>query len=1816
MGDILDDGAIGFSIEIPEKVFTDLTKLDDKIAVLQKTANSTAESVINSFLKIGVNGINPLINKISELQTKINGLSLSKLQTNISGDSKNIDEYTNSIIKLAEILNRFYSENESKKPINITINTSNSEKLQVEINKLRDNYDKLYKAFDKYKTSKINDNKLDKQSEKALNAYNRAMAASEATLNQRINKLAKLRNAQEQLNKTNNNYSKELTNISNETARLNKLNEQTVTSHKKIQNSQNRTLDTTAQLQRRLALVFSVSQITSYLLKLRDVRAEFELQNKSLEVLLKNKLEADRLFNQIAQLAVQSPFTVKELISYTKQLAAYQVEEKELYNTTKMLADVAAGLGVDMNRLILAFGQVKAANFLKGTEVRQFTEAGLNILGELAKYYTELEGRMVSIVEVQEMVTKRMVSFGDVQEIFKRVTSEGGLFYKIQEQQAETLAGQISNLKDSIDLMLNDIGKANDGVLKGMISAIKSIVENWRTLETVLKAVGVGMAVYVAKTTAATLITNKLLKSTNAVEQRLGAIRVATGVGASKNISKLSGAFKGLWGVLKANPLAIVVTAVAAVGSAIYNNYKRVQEAREEYEKFSIETEKTASKISKIKDELSSVSGEIDQYKDTLSGLQEGTDEYEKVQNKLNDKIKTQTGLFNQLKTDYPEIYAGLVNQKAGTEELTEAAEQYVKTLRQAIVLNNLLSEDAGKKKKDIKLVAESYAETQGTIDDLGYQIEAQYLKVYNAIQKALLDPGFADKYQSIIDDIIKSDKDYYDKLYDLTNFAFSNVSVRNNKYIRQALDWSIIDKFKSASREAASQTQLFDRSIQNLIDNVLVLSGVMSADDFMNLPEEKKEETADFIRSFIEDIPSIQDEAVKKFVFDKIKITLGIELDEKQITKELGNVQKRINAYIEKYNLESKNVIDLITFDETPDAYFDDLAEKYDLLTKEQQKLKTATEEVNEEGTNKERLKIVQQELANILKISTAFGYGDKLLKGNKKTNEDDSQIWKEKINLITKAYDEYKKFRKYYGEDESASLVRENLKKSFEDNEIGNILATMSFDPSGVINALMTIGAMAGGKMNKEIQTAIDNVQPDIALNVKIAEVDKLQSDIDNLFSSYDLATTLKKEGVDESLIKQLFGVEIFNIEDLTRVLESYRSSLGNLGEEQVKIFDNAENKIADLQNKAIEDRMKLYVSLLKKSVSQRINIELEAQNKINKIWSESALTSTQKSAIADNIIQQMQKELDSLSWDEFKGSNTYVSLFEDIETASDTALKVMRDRLLQVRESLNNLDPSDLKEILKRLQEIDNELIERNPFANFGENIRTYINYLRERNDLEEQYANSVAKEDTISGQISDIEESVIGVTTLYNTYSKLYGLDDERTIKLREQLDNYQSTLDNLREQLEVQQDITSETENQIREGERSKENLVGSLSDVSQITSSLTSAIPEIASNLENIFGEMSQETSDALDTTVGIIDGIGTTAEGVMNIVSGNPIQVVQGVIQAISGLTQIIGEAFAAGDKAIERQIQDELDKVETLERAYEDLRDAQDNAISLKQINANQRAIEDNLNAQIDAYEKAISLEKSKKKVDKDTIEEYTDQLEDAKKQLQQEKIEYIEMMGGYASGDSMTSAAESFASAWLDAFLETGDGLSVLQDEFDEYFKNIIVKQASLKLLGGYLEPLFDDINNLIDQQKAGTITESEFKEGLADRMDYASGELSDRINEYLKIIFGSFGYKPGELATPELSGLTQGIQSITEETALALESLLNSMRYTMMEDNVTLKSILVSISSQDTLQNPILGEMKTQTKLITDIKNIFTSIVTVHPTLGGKCIKISM
>lgn len=252
------------------------------------------------------------------------------------------------------------------------------------------------------------------------------------------------------------------------------------------------------QLRNQLANIYSVYAAERFLTQIIEIGGEFQKQRVALQTMFQDATKADVLFGQIKELAVVSPFEFKELAGYTKQLAAFNIPYEEMYDTTKRLADISAGVGVDMGRIILAYGQVRSAEFLKGTELRQFTEAGIPLLEQLRKKFEELGETGITVGDVFDKISRREVSFQMVKDVLWDLTNEGGQFYNMQGALADTLAGKLSNLRDAYDVMLADIAQSNNSTLSKGLDLITDTMSNWEELSKYILSAAVAYGSYKA----------------------------------------------------------------------------------------------------------------------------------------------------------------------------------------------------------------------------------------------------------------------------------------------------------------------------------------------------------------------------------------------------------------------------------------------------------------------------------------------------------------------------------------------------------------------------------------------------------------------------------------------------------------------------------------------------------------------------------------------------------------------------------------------------------------------------------------------------------------------------------------------------------------------------------------------------------------------------------------------------------------------------------------------------------------------------------------------------------------------------------------------------------------------------------------------------------------------------------------------------------------------------------------------------------------------------------------------------------------------
>lgn len=301
---------------------------------------------------------------------------------------------------------------------------------------------------------------------------------------------------------------------------------------------------------------FTLSQAKTFVSQVIEVRSQFQQLEISFGTMLKSKEKANALMAQMADLAAKTPFGLEEVSEGAKRLLAFQVPAEEVTETLRRMGDVASGLGVPMGQLIHVYGQVKAQGKLMTNDLYQFMNAGIPIIAELSKVVGKSE------TEIKDMVSAGKIGFPEVQAVIKNMTNEGGLFFNLMAEQSKSLGGQISNLGDSFDQMLNEIGKASEGYISGAIQGVSFLVENYQTLGKVIAGL---IATYGTYRTA--VLVNIALTKGWSIATKEDAIAKGIQTAATKAQTIATAALNT---VMKANPYVLVASAVVALGFAMW----------------------------------------------------------------------------------------------------------------------------------------------------------------------------------------------------------------------------------------------------------------------------------------------------------------------------------------------------------------------------------------------------------------------------------------------------------------------------------------------------------------------------------------------------------------------------------------------------------------------------------------------------------------------------------------------------------------------------------------------------------------------------------------------------------------------------------------------------------------------------------------------------------------------------------------------------------------------------------------------------------------------------------------------------------------------------------------------------------------------------------------------------------------------------------------------------------------------------------------------------------------------------------------------
>lgn len=1744
-----------------------------------------------------------------QLEQKKVADNLAKLKS-LESDSKSLPEQRKR--EELERLNALYRSGQSL----LQKQAKAEDELGKAAQKVAIALDKAAKAEEKKNSARAN--KANQEAARAEEQYARALNKSEVTIVQRARKIEALANAQRALNSTGRDYSSQLSKIASETQRLQQANDNVAKSMERVKRSQSSVLNTTDQLTRKIALLFSVSAIQGYVEKLVSVRGEFELQQRALQAILQNKDEANALWEKTVALAVKSPFQVKELVTYTKQLAAYKIESDKLYDTTKRLADVSAGLGVDMGRLILAYGQVKAANYLRASEVRQFTEAGVGLLQELATMYTELEGRMVSVGEVQARITKRMVAFGDVEEVFKRITSAGGIFYNMQEIQAETLAGMISNLKDNFDVMFNEIGKANDGVLKGFINILNTVVAQWRDFAIALNTAGAVFVTYSIKAAIAAAANRKIgVSATEAM--------IAQG-GLAKAIGYTTNALIKSFNFVKANPWILVATAIAGTIFYLKDLTERLDETRATYDVLNNQIDTQKSNLESLTNKIEKQVKAQEDAESSLSNVKKGTQEYKEAEQKANEEREKTQKLLNILKTQYPEVYAKVMQNKEGIKSLASEQKKYNDELERTQTLNRLMQAGTPLFGDSFREQAESYTQSLDRQKKAIKNLTGDYDSLVKEIQFLFkTEKEIPDSIKTQVNSIINSNTTIEEKTQALLAYARSlathtQTSNRMLNNLRITAKKSLED-LEDANKNRVVQMQEMNKSYVSLRDNALKEANITLA-EFKALSKEQQEDLGKRMATFIKSSAGAESNFARFFLKNRIKQDLGISIsyDEKEVEKEMTDLQKKLSEYVNEYNnkpeIKEKNALKLpiVTAETDVEEYRDKIFAAGKALIEAAQENANSVENLAPHIDKNQKVAIqlaksageAQQALAKL------FGYTDK--KGEKAGETAYERKIKAQLDLLKKMQSQYEKLRQTMGEEDATSTITSSFGTAYQ--KLFNKPLKLKFDKASMANEMESIYNTISGKsaeaLKRSWQSTIGEFRSEITVSATLDNISEFERQMDSMFNSYQLYIELEAKGVPKDLIQNLFGIDVTTLDDIARALEEKYPDVTKLGEKELDSYFKIQKKITDNQKNELKRRSDLLYNYLEQSVDKVKQVQNSGALEISfatDFFNKGSLNAEQYATVVKNVTEKVNKEVSKINTDKFKETPEYIQAMGDLSAYSASQLEVMIARMQDlINSSAGNLNASDLKVYTDLIDKIQDRLkqikspFSKNAFAEFRELKRLQAEFNAETERYNQLLREQKIAKDRLESAKTEAEQARGRV-----------GIDasaKDDLIAATESLQDANSALNNSNDKLNISQGKLSNISGkmgQIQGG------MSAAMSMIDKIVTGIYQSI-EATIDIMNQFKELQE--SQGVDTSKGgwreaaqAGELLGNVNNKVMsswnNFKSGN---IAGAVADAVGSITSIFTTLNKQHDARREQTIQEEIKQVEKLQKAYQRLGDAIENAYTIDTLNMSTENAQRNIQDQIKSYQNMIAAEEDKKDTDWDRIDEWKEAIIDLQEQADELRSQKLNELGGFGSGADMKSAAEEFASAWLEAYKETGDGLTALEDKWDEYINNVIMKQLALRGIEKFLEPIMNNLNNMIGSD---SYLSNDELEALQKQIE----ETMPALNEYFKTITENFGV-PITGGEDNGSTLNKGIQGVTEETANVIEAYLNSMRYFVADTNMVINNFFAAFTSLDPLQNPMYSELANQTKLLRSIDDRLASVITYsgdHPN-GGASIKV--
>ena len=1607
----------------------------------------------------------------------------------------------------------------------------------------------------------------------------------------------------------------------------------------------NSQLSIVGQLRNEFLGLYPIYAAQNFLRAVVDIGGELENQKIAMASILQDEGKATTIFNQIKKLAVASPFGVMDLNQYAKQLSAYSIPYNELYDTMKRLADISAGVGVDMGRIILAYGQIKAAKFLKGTELRQLTEANIPMVDKLAERFSKLEGRIVSAGEVLDMISKKKVTFEDVKDVLWELTDDGGMFNNMQEVLSESVKSKWKNLADAIDIMLGDIAESMGSTLKWTAESLTTLAQNWKEVVPAIEAAVGAFGVYKVATFGANrLIGNEsaaLIKSTLAAKQKAAANLVV-----ASSYRTLTNAEKGL--IASSNTMTTADWKALASSGALTKEYAlrlmalgklKSGQAGHIVQLLGISRAEMSAALSTSKWRVAMISlgygikqvgvalkGLLfNPYMLLFTGLTAITELLYKSGQKadeMNERIselttRAQDGFKNLTKE--AQKFADVDPFKANDASLISSIEEMKTALKDyspvwADTFNETFkTDDEG---NTVKSLAEQYILLRNALNDT-----KEAYRLLNAIKgtsehaNEATDGYFDDSFLENINDYIDAEE-RVNKIIGRMSGSYIEYSTAMQKVITKHDDFA-----KAASgkplKEQLSILKEYPKALASL-NNELPFTGGYR-DDIFQLRKAWKNSKRIYMEDVLPDMKDFLSGYKSRLeaagwdldnLSDAQKIAIGLDISSFFDTFE--KMPKYMRDFLNGKTLEEEfNIKINAEYTETSQS-FSDLQKKFKEATdgqfEAQIKVSTDSEKIIEgiqkaykeakETTNQLKPILIKagidlsgigtidlskipdwqkQIVSDYKKAFDIMQAGEKgakeigfsLTDPSKDKSKKDAfaERLKERVNLLKEAYSEYKKWTDIVGKREAANKVKES---GF-------------FDPLFKGKEPVNIGNYRD-ELNKILNQLDDKTQERIELKVSIQKAIR------------DIDANAMKEASDK-VTKELERY----VSDVSKKWDIYKQLI-NAGASKKDASTYAFGFLTDYENEAQYLIDTVQKKLKEKAVDLPFTLSDDEAESI--LGGKDSPLYKQFFKVWKDAKEAFEKDKVSIALDDTKVIANARSTIEKIrilseQYASKTGLSVGKNgELVGDTSGLNNVQKAYLDEYNKKLIELKSTLLQLLPEWEkiFGDKEQRSFSDLKEAERIAREIKNNAkvsydsdGKPNGFTSFFTKDDGSIENVKGAYSLLDKL--------IKAIPQLQDAQLAVNPFK--------TLAKNVKELFTSEKDSDKLEKKIGRLGESAAESADLVGNFAGQMSSMFDALGNE--GMADTMGNVQDAMSSISNIGQGFAKGG---IVGGIAAAAGEAVNWIGKIAQAHDKKLDKAIEKSKLRAQQLQYIYEQidgilerflgsgtelkLVDAENDRTRLNQLNNQIGAIRnkgkinifdlmslqkykqeaEKLQKRVSAYdeggaygyqralmqeqlselEKQRQAEIDKKKTDDSKVADYENQIAEMKQQIKDFAEETAESLYGINLKDWASQLGDALYEAWQ----KGEDGAEAFKNKVADIMGDVM--NSILKI--SILEPAMQQLQKMLFGEdgmsgyfgKDFSLDEKEL-ESIADYLmgvsektdDYYS--MLDKLNNYME---KKYGISMKEEEEDSGSGLSKGIQNVTENTANLLASYINAIR----------------------------------------------------------------